>query len=162
MTLSAGVSDASTQPVGRVGRAEPAQAQRAEPVGVAHAEEPLGAHEHEGERALEDRAAPACSAVERSSVSGKDWASSSATTSLSVAIDPGSIPTFSARARGVGQVAVVPEREAGPADGPVDGLGPRPVRGAVRRVAGVADGEVALRVPRACARRRRWRPGPCP
>ncbi len=42
---------------GRVGRAEPAQAERAEPVGVAHAEQPLGAHEHEGERALEDRAA---------------------------------------------------------------------------------------------------------
>ena len=39
-----------------------------------------------------------CRAVERSSVSGKDWANSSATTSLSVAMEPGSIPTFSARA----------------------------------------------------------------
>ena len=35
-------------------------------------------------------------AVARSSVSGKALASSSATTSLSVAMEPGSMPTFSA------------------------------------------------------------------
>ena len=40
----------------------------------------------------------ACSAPARSSVSGKAWASSSATTSLSVAMDPGNMPTFSASA----------------------------------------------------------------
>ena len=54
------------------------------------------------------------------------------------------MPAFSASAAGVGQVAVVPEREAGAADGPVDGLRPGPVGGPVRRVAGVADGEVTL------------------
>ena len=38
----------------------------------------------------------ACSAVARSSVSVNDCASNSATTSESVAMDPGSMPTFSA------------------------------------------------------------------
>ena len=40
----------------------------------------------------------ACNAVARFSVSGNDRASNSATTSLSVAIEPGSMPTFSASA----------------------------------------------------------------
>ena len=46
--------------------------------------------------------------------------------------------------RGVGQVAVVPEREAGVADGPVDRLRVLPGRRAGGRVAVVADGQVAL------------------
>ena len=50
------------------------------------------------EKAPSRMGSTACSAVDRSSVSGKACASSSATTSLSVAMDPGSMPTFSASA----------------------------------------------------------------
>ena len=102
---------------GRLVRAQPAQAQGPEPVGVAHAEELLRVHQHEGERALDDgqhglQAPPASSPV-----SGKAWANSSATTSLSEAIEPGNMPTFSRQLGGVGQVAVVTEGEAGPPTG---------------------------------------------
>ena len=55
MTSRAGDSDASTQPCSElVGGVEPPEAQRAEPVGVADPDEPVGVEQHEGERALDD------------------------------------------------------------------------------------------------------------
>ena len=96
------------------------------------------------EKAPSTMGSTACSAVDRSSVSGKERASSSATTSLSVAIEPGSMPTFSASGGGVGQVPVVAEREPGPAHRAVDRLGAGPVGGPVGGVARVADGQVAV------------------
>ena len=54
------------------------------------------------------------------------------------------MPTFSASSAVLVRLPLWPEGEAGPADRAVDGLGAVPVRGAVGRVAGVADGQVAL------------------
>ena len=98
MTLRAGVSEASTHPSGAsAGPSRPRHSGR-NPYG---SRTPKSRSElmRTKENAPSRMGSTSCSAVERSSVSGKDWASNSATTSLSVAIDPGSIPTFSARAR---------------------------------------------------------------
>ena len=115
MTLSAGVSEASDPAFGFLGGPEPAQAQRAEPVRVAHAEEALR-FISTSEKAPSRSAAPLQGAGARSSVSGNELASSSATTSLSVPRIPGSMPDLLGQGGGVGEVAVVAEREAGTAD----------------------------------------------
>ena len=97
MTLRAGVSDASTQPSGAsAGPSRPRHSGR----------NPNGSRtpKRRSELMSTKENAPSrmgrttCNAVERSSVSGNERASSSATTSLSVAIEPGSMPTFSASA----------------------------------------------------------------
>ncbi len=127
----------------RVRRAEPAQTQRAEPEGVAYPEEALGAHEDEGEGALEDgehgleRRREVLGLGERVGQQlGHDVAVGGDGT--------GQHADLLGQHCGVGQVAVVPEREAGTPDRPVDGLGAGPVRGAVRRIARVADGEMTV------------------
>ncbi len=97
MTLSAGVSDARTHPVGAsAGPSRPRQSGR-KPRGSRtpnRRSELMSTMENAPSR----MGSTAPNAVARSSVSGKDCISSSATTSLSVAIDPGSIPAFSASA----------------------------------------------------------------
>ena len=129
--------------LGGVGRAEPAQAQGAEAVRVAHAEEPLGAHDDEGERALQDGEHQL---QRRGEVLGLgEGVHQELGDDVAVGADrPRQHPDLLGQGAGVGQVAVVPEREAGPPHRPVDRLGARPVRGAVRRVAGVPDGEMPV------------------
>ena len=97
MTLSAGVSEASTQPSGAsAGPSRPRQRGR-KPYG---SRTPNRRSElmRTNEKAPSRIGSTACSAVDRSSVSGNDCINSSATTSLSVAMEPGSMPAFSASA----------------------------------------------------------------
>jgi len=97
MTLRAGDSEASTQPLGAsAGPSRPRQSGR-KPNG---SRTPKSRSEliRTKENAPSSSGSAACNAVARSSVSGKECASNSATTSLSVTTDPGSMPTFSASA----------------------------------------------------------------
>ena len=97
MTLSAGDSDARTQPSGAwAGPSLPTQRGR-KPCG---SRTPKSRSElrRTNENAPSRMGRTACSALARFSVSGNERASSSATTSLSLQTEPGSIPTFSASA----------------------------------------------------------------
>ena len=136
---------------------EPAEDQRPEAVRVAHADEVGVVHEHEREAAAQARAAPSpARARARDRRSGARPAtharSSSATSAESVVesklvssgVMPGQHPEARRELRGVGEVAVVPEREAGVADRAVDRLRVLPRRRAGGRVAVVPDREVAL------------------
>ena len=143
MTLSAGVSEASTQPSGAsAGPSRPRHSGR-NPWG---SRTPNSRSElmRTNENAPSRMGSTNCRAVERSSVSGKDWAKQLGHDVAVGGDGAGQHPDLLGQGGRVGQVPVVAQREAGAAHRAVDGLGPRPVRGAVRRVAGVADGQVAL------------------
>ena len=90
-----------------VGGVQPSEAEGAEPVGVAHADDAVGVHEDDekapstlGSTAMSARSrSPACSDLGRSGRSGGNaWASSSATRSLSEETMPGSMLACSASA----------------------------------------------------------------
>ena len=143
MTLSAGVSEASTHPSGSsAGPSRPRHSGR-NPYGIAHSEQPLGAHENERERALQN-------GQHRLHCGGQVLGLGKGLHQQlghHIAVGGDGARQHAGllgQRRRVGQVAVVPQREAGAAHRPVDGLRPGPVRGAVRRVAGVADGHMPL------------------
>ena len=166
---SAGVSEASTQP-----DVEPAQAQRPEAVGVAHADGLRLVHDHERERALEpghdrgdDRLEPAGlggigrrgSALDvaprrvdrpgRGELVGvgacRQLAADQLGHEVAVAGDRAlEHAGLLGQRLGVDEVAVVAEREHVLAHRPVGGLGVAPRGRAGGRVAAVADGEVAV------------------
>ena len=143
MTLQRGRLGRQDPALRRVGRAEAPQAERAEAVGVADAEQSLGAHEDERVRALEDGQHGLQRGGEVLGLG--EGVHQQLGHDVAVGGDGArQHPDLLGQLRRVGQVAVVPEREAGAADGAVDRLGPRPVRRAVRRVAGVANREVPL------------------
>ena len=130
---------------------EPAQAQGAEPVGVAHADDVGVVHQHEGEGALElgqdlDEGPLQVPPVAARPRSGRHHGVlEQLGHHVAVAADrAGQDARLVGQVRGVDQVAVVAEDEAGVAGLPVDGLGVAPGAGPGRGVADVADGEMAL------------------
>ena len=128
---------------------ELAQAQRAEAVGIAHADDVALVHQHERERTLEGGQHLEQRPLEGPAVgAGLGVAAQLVGQQLghqvAVAGDGARQHAGLGRQRlGVDQVAVVAEGEGVGADVAVDGLGVAPVARPGRRVAVVADGQVA-------------------
>ncbi len=130
---------------------QPAQAERAEAVGVPHADHVRVVHQHQREGALElgqdlhQGPLQVAAVAAGAGAGGLHGVLDQLGHDVAVAVhrsrqDAG---LFGERG-GVGQVAVVAQHEAGVARLPVDGLGVAPVAGAGRGVADVTDGEVAV------------------